>query len=421
MSSTPLHDPTLRAPSVAALAIAVAPALSACARTAEQARIEPTAIQVTLLGETGAEEAPLAFSAETVSWTIQVQTLDKDGEPYPFEGDLSLRVRPGKLDQEQWISLSGGTWEGEVAFHSAFGPTRIWVSDEGDKDSGSGRAPSFATGVTEAIHYAFPTLAEMNRIDDHETNQLAGEFAELRVADRQVVVTAVGTAGFWVTDTMDPAGSYNSLFIYSFSKPSGIEPGSRLSLLTGGTQEYLATTQLNFPEYEAVEGETLPVPEPVEIEPDTACDENLMEALESSLVVARDLVIPADFVEGTEDYDDYIAYGQWPVDFQSGGCRMYVDSAVADPDFHPTEHAGENLAEVEGLLYEVWGKWILGALSGGDVGGGIEDDRQQADPSPHQGLRPLLRPPTPRPRPGTAPAAIRPSTADPAPAHDHAH
>lgn len=348
--------------------------LPACSTSTTTVRVEPTTIEVTVDGELGTPDAPLPFSGETVTRTITVRTLDKNGDPYAFEGDLSVRVRPGKLDQAQWISISGGEWSGDIAFHAAFGPTRIWISDEGDKDSESGRTPSFATGVTEALNYAFPTIAEMNDIDDHETNQLSGEFAELRIADRQVVVTELGTNGFWATDMADPPGSYNSVYVYTFSKPDGIWEGARLVELTGNNQEYLATTQLSFPVYSAEPDVTLDVPDPIEIPATSTCDNDLMEAMESSLVTVTGASIPSDFGPGSEDYEDYIEYGQWPLDLAGGGCGIYADSTIST-DFSPTDLAGQEIGEVTGLLREIWGKWIITARGDGDLGAGsgIED------------------------------------------------
>lgn len=385
------------------LVLSAASALAACSSTSDTVRVEPTIVQVVVDGEVGSPEAPLDFSGETITRSISVQTLDKDGQPYPFDGDLTVRVRPGKLDQEAWISVQDGQWQGEVAFHAAFGPTRIWVGDEGDKDSQSGRTPSYATGVTEAMHYAFPTIRQMNEIDDHETNQLSGEFAELRVADRQVVVTEIATAGFWVTDIADEPGTWNSLYIYSFSKPTGIWPGARLTTLTGNTQEYLATTQLSFPVYIAEEGVTLDVPEAFALTGSRTCDDNLMEGLESTLVTVTGASIPSDFVPGSSDWEDYLEYGQWPIELGDGGCRIYGDSTTA-VDFHPTDHVGEEIGDVSGLLREIWGKWIITARGEGDIGGGGFDDERQVDPHDRPTAPTTsIRQAPPRHKPGTEP------------------
>ncbi|MCB9778165.1 MAG: hypothetical protein H6742_06360 [Alphaproteobacteria bacterium] len=376
--------------------------LLGCTADPGRQRIEPTTIEVTVQGELGSPEEPLPFSPDTLTRTVEVQTLDIHGEPYPFDGDLVVRVRPGKLDQQQWVSVVDGVGTFDVAFHAAFGPTRIWVADEGDKDQDSGRVPGFATGVTDAIHYAFPTIREMNEIDDHETNHLSGEFAELRVSDRNVVVTQLGTNGFWVTDIDDEPGSWNSLYVYSFSKPDGIVEGSRLTILTGNTQEYLATTQISFPVYEPDEGVTLTLPEPVDLDTVDTCDNDVMEGLESGLVQAHDLTIPSDFGPGSEDYADYLDYGQWPLELSGTGCRIYADSNTI-PGFYPPDHAGESVDEITGLLKEIWGKWIVTARGEGDiVGEGFEEDRSTGVVRPHREVEPLLPlHALPRPKPGT--------------------
>lgn len=370
--------------------------LTACTSTGSFARIEPTSVQVEVQGELGSPEAPLEFPRLPISRTVSLQTLDRDGQPYDFNGDLSLRVRPGTLGQSSWVTVEGGQWTGEILFKGSYGPTRVWASDEGDKDSSSGRTPSFGTGVSEPLHFAFPTIREMNEVDDHETNNLAGEFAELRVADRNVVVVEVGTNGFWVTDLDDGSAAFNSLYVYSFSKPQGIVAGDRLLSLTGNTQEYLATTQVSFPIAEADPDRDLSIPDPVLITPSAACDDLLMEALESSLVRVEGARVPADFQAGSEDWTDYLEYGQWPIELEGGSCRIYADSSTV-PGFDPTGAAGQELGEVTGLLREIWGKWIIAARRDADIGGGgFEDDRR---PAPARGIRHAPA----RHRPGSAP------------------
>lgn len=383
-------------------------ALGACTDDAARQRVEPTFIEVAVQGDAGSEDAPLAFSAEPRTFTVTATTLDRNADPWPFEGDLSVRVRPGRIDgascdsylndathhEQCFVHLTDGTWTGEVSFEDAFGPTRIWLSDEGDKDASSDRQATFATGVTEPIWIEKPTLAEMQRTDDNDTNQLDGEYAELRVADREVVVTWLGTAGFWATDLSEPDGpaNYAHIFVYTFSKPEGLERGSRITLLQGVNQEYLATSQLSFPAYEA-EG-TLEVPDYAALDGDMVCDDATMEALESALVEAEGLTIPGTFgsSEQDEDYLDYIDYGQWPATFGDQGCTLYVDSSAID-GFDPTAHAGESLGVVRGVLSQVWGKWILVAND--------ESELSVGDPVAARAPEGLRRP---RPRPRVRPS-----------------
>lgn len=331
-------------------------ALLACTpKQIDADRVEPTFIYVTVLSEgLGDIDNPLPFSTEAAPLSVRVETLDVDGDPHPFNGDLSVKVRPGILEQEQWITVTDGVFEGDILLRNGFGPTRVWFSDEGDKDSTTGREPSFATGVTDPpLYYALPTLAEMNEIEDIESNQLAGEFAEIRTADRDVRVTAVGVNGYWITDMDDEPGSYNNLFVYTFSKPTDeTVVGARVTLLTGSNQEYLGSTQLSFPTYEIGEDELVEVPEPVLISASNCADLASLEGLESAIVRVENVSVPDNFTGSDEDYLDYVEYGQWPI----GDC-LYVDNNVTIPDFVPT--AGQDLAYVQGVLNQVFDKWIL--------------------------------------------------------------
>jgi hypothetical protein len=349
--------------------------LTACIERESIEQVEPTFIQVSIEGELGTEEAPLDFTAEARTMQLMVSTLSEDRALHPFEGDLKIRVRPGRLQQDAWVTLTDGQWSGEVSFEASFGPTRVWFSDEGDKQSSSERVPSYGTGVSEPIHIRFPTIAQMQQIDDHETNQLDGEFAELRIEDREVVITKVGTNGFWVTDLLDGPAAYGSLYVYSFSKPEGISEGDRLVQLTGNNQEYLATTQLSFPTYVSAEGESLEVPDAVDFDVGSNCDgwsisSDSAEALEASLVEVRGLQIPDDFCAdpdcSEDDYFDYIEYGQWPLE-SAEGCKIYVSSSTTIPDFDPLAFPGASVTLARGMLAEIWGKWILVARDSNDL------------------------------------------------------
>ncbi|MDP2311081.1 MAG: hypothetical protein Q8P18_33985 [Pseudomonadota bacterium] len=337
--------------------------LLACATPSPAARVEPSFIEVSLDGfSPGTREAPLAFSTAAFDVPITVRTLDVTGAPYPFEGDLKPKVRPGVLDSEPWISVSGGEWSGSVTIRNGFGPTRIWLTDEGDKDEDTEREASWGAGVTEAIWFGSPTIGEFQSTDDPETNQLAGEFATVRVADRQVVVTARSAAGFWVTDTADAPGAYNSVFIYTFSRPDdAYAVGARVTLLTGIDQEYLASTQLSFPTL-ATDGTTIAVPEAFEL---TSCGDDEMEGLESARVRVSDGEIASTFAEGSEEYADFLTYGQWPLTF--GSCTVYIESGTTAPDFDPSARAGQVIPRVEGMVKQIFDKWVLVVVDAEDI------------------------------------------------------
>ena len=355
-------------------------------------RIEPTFINVSLAGDLATPEAPLPFTVEPQAWTATVSTLDAEGDAYPFDGDLKVRIRPGRLDMDSWVTLTDGTWTGDVLMHAGFGPTRIWFGDEGDKNADSTREASWATGVSEPISYDLATIAEMQKCDDVDTNNLVGEFSELRVADRQVVVTALGTSGFWVTDLADPTGSYNSLFVYTFNEPRDVALGDQLIQLGGGNNEYLGATQLSWPTYQTAEGVSLTVPDPVPLTSTIACDDAAMEGLEAAVVEIVDGVIPSTFKEGDEDYDTWVEYGQWPITFADGACTIYVSSETTAPDFSPAAHVGETVS-VRGLVSQIWSAWIVQLRSEEDL------SLSAALPAPPRIPTSKVSPPRPRPNP----------------------
>lgn len=338
--------------------------LLACT-SATRDRVEPSFIEVKLAApeSAGTADATLAFSAVATSVGLSIATLDVQGQPYSFDGTLSLEVRPGRIADSNRITVEDGVWSGSMAFEAAFGPTRIWAKDEDVDDD---RVPSWSAGVSDPLWYSKPTIAEMQGTDNHETNQLAGEFAELRVEDRQVVVTAIDAAGFWVSDLIDAPGNYSGLYAYTFQKPAEeVVIGARLTLLTGQNQEYLAATQISFPTLEVADGETLVPPPAFELTDAVCGNDDEMEKLEGSLVVANAPTIPASFTTDSAAFIEFVDYGQWPLTV--GSCELYVESGATVPDYYPPDHAGETLTSVQGMLKEVYGKWIFIILGAGSI------------------------------------------------------
>jgi hypothetical protein len=336
---------------------------AACTEERARERVEPTFIEVTLGDvDAGTAEAPLPFTSEEAEIPLSVRTVDVNGEPYDFDGDLVVKVRPGDYDGDPWVTIEDGEWTGTIAIRNGFGPTRIWFTDEGDKDEDSPREASFAVGVSDPIHYAWPTISEIQTTDDTETNNLEREYARVRAEDREIVVTAREAAGLWVTDLADAPGSFNSFYVYTFSRPDEeLVEGARIVQLAGIDQEYLASTQLSYPTIET-DGTTLTVPDPFAL---TTCEELEMEGLEGTRVAVYDGQVPATFVEGSEEYLDFETYGQWPLAY--GDCTVYIDSGSTVPDFWAPDHVGETLPEVTGMLKQIFDEWVLVVTDEGDI------------------------------------------------------
>ena len=379
---------------------------------------EPTFIEVsgTLDGsasdDTGSgSDGVLDFSNEGRTIHVTGSTLDRASEAYAYDGWVEVTVRPGTIEsvlgatqttdawgEEHWfVQAVEGEVDTQVSISSSFGDTRVWLAAVGDLE-GSGDDASFATGVTESIPVQLPTIAQMQdvselEIDDPFTSSpMIGEFVTLRTEDREVVVTTLTTKGFWASDLGDAPGNYSGLFVYTFNKPEGVAVGDRLSLLGGGVQEYVGATQISFPLYEAMEGETLEPPPASVLSDETLCADDkpnneALEAFESSLVTVELGTIPADFKEtppGTDsdlDYAQFLEYGQWPIELP-GGCRIYVVSNTTAPGFDPVAQAGESIGPITGMLSYVRAgghKWMVLVRNPEDLG--LISDEDEDPPS----------------------------------------
>jgi len=300
----------------------------------------PLSIRVTFdegaADDIGAEEA-LPFSHDPMTFTVDVEVLDIDGSRMAsFDGDLGLRCRPGKIASPLVVSVASGIAEDvAVQIEGAYGPTRIWVEDSVREGA------AFATGVTPEIRFANPTLAEIQRPPDTATDYspLNKNHVEVRAEDRELIVTHVASDGFYVTDTSDPAGTYNSMYAFTFSRPRDVEAGDKLAALDGNVVEYLSFTELGYPSF-LVDSSGHDSPEPYLLTDTEICGgEAVMEPFESSLVRIEN--VATRFVDA-EDCTDYLEYSQWPVQLvldnpQCSLVEINVVSAYTVPGLRFTE------------------------------------------------------------------------------------
>ena len=315
----------------------------------------PSTLQVDLLeGDVGSDETPIAFGAPH-RYRFDVKALRADGSLYEdFEGRVHITVGPnGAVLSDAYVDFVGGqAVDVEVELERVHGDVQVWFEDVNPAGEGS-----YATGLSPTLHIAHPTIRNLQETDDIEANALEGDFVNLRAADRNLVVTDTTNNGFHVTDLDDDA--FNSLFVFTFSAPRGLEVGSRITYLDGTADEFLGLTELSFPAYKA-EGE-LAVPDPVLLDVTTINDELAMEALEASLVEARDLIVcPTDA--------DFDVYGQWTALLSpSGSCADAIDaitvvSTFTVPSFDPKASTGETVRRITGILRYVGPAnppWIL--------------------------------------------------------------
>ena len=368
--------------------LALCSGVVACSSTVSRPADNVAFLEVSVTSELpGTEEAPAEFVETDTLVSLSVRALDRNAEPISANGPLSVRIRPGRIvdpdgevesvaacpgstsgrpDAPYEVEMVDGEWSGDVTYRYTFGPTRVWLTDDQGNDD---REASYVTGVSDTLWYRKPTLSQMQKTDDPETNPLEREFVDVRAEDRELIVTALGAAGFWVTDTVDDPGNYAQLFVYTFNAPEEIVVGDRLSTLAGGNQEYLQSTQFSFPDYESAGDGSWDVPDAAVISDDVLCDDNEMEKYEGALLRAENVSIPSGFGSDTsnEDYADYLEYGQWPVEWADGDCTLYLYTATSIPDFLPTDWSGEPLDYVQGMATQVWDKWVLTVRGSDDL------------------------------------------------------
>ena len=269
-------------------------------------------------------EAPLPFSAVGLSFAVTAQAVGYDHQPSTtFDGCLTVHLTSGILESlspapgssscpTDTVPVSSGVGSATVVISRAYDQLRIWLSDEGT----AAEPGSFATGSTQAIHTQLPTVAQVQQSDStiespmqHSYVPFLGWNPALPEAERrQLIVTTITNDGMYITDMSDPPGSFNSMFVFSFSRPEGVQVGDRLSKLAGIVSEFLGFTELQFPTW-TVESSGNSVPEPTVLDPSMVCIGTQMEAWESSVVRVDNLLTDVAYPSDCLDYNEY---GQWP-------------------------------------------------------------------------------------------------------------
>jgi hypothetical protein len=224
----------------------------------------------------GSHDNPVTIN--TVSF--DVTALDENGNVFAQDMDIDVYVSFGgvktgttgtcgqsaitgqPLDN---VHLTAGVMLGKTLnLPKAFGPTSIWLE----------HPPSHAVGASPTIYFDNPLIAEVQTPPDPMAqnatfcSQFNNRFIIIDHAagGGQLVVTSVYSGAFAVTDTLDaanltPAGSFNSIYVYSFGKPpSYIVPGRVLKSFSGNYSKFVGFTELNFPLFDADFNAPLVVP-----------------------------------------------------------------------------------------------------------------------------------------------------------------
>jgi hypothetical protein len=286
--------------------------LCACVKTEAPSRSGPLFFEVEFTGSPeGLDPAnPAAFSTSAVDYPVRITAIGQDREPMDWDGEVTVKATPGVIESSETITVSAGQATATIAIALAFDELRIWVSDEGD-DATPG---SYASGVAPAIHLALPTVAELQTpLGSDDASPLIHNYVPVKAWSdpqdpRELIVTSVLNDGFYVTDRSQADGTFNSLFVFTFSRPDFVVPGARLGSLAGIVSEYIGYTEMQFPTYK-VESTGHFTGTPSVLDPAIVCDDDIMEGWEAAVVRIDNLV--ADFQQAAE-CEDYLAYGQWP-------------------------------------------------------------------------------------------------------------
>ena len=147
-------------------------------------RTEPTFIEVSMQGEvTNEESIPYSNTVRTI--TVQGNTLDRNAEPYSYDGWIEVTAKPGDVrgvtgaeafedawgDTHWYVKAEDGQVEVSVDLASAFGDTRVWLTAVGDPNT-PGAPGSMATGVTEAAPIAYPTIPDLQDVTHLDIDDL---------------------------------------------------------------------------------------------------------------------------------------------------------------------------------------------------------------------------------------------------------
>jgi hypothetical protein len=276
--------------------------------------------------------SPVPFSTDARAYDLRVSARGYDRQPMDWSGTLAVHASPGVLEGGRTVTVTGGVAQFTARLALGFGELNIWVSDE--------EGGSYAVGAAPPVYIEYPTVAQLQRpLGSDDESPLTHQYVTLRGFSgddpRELVVTTVTNDGFYVTDRSDPPGSFNSLFVFTFSRPDGgIQVGSRLADLSGIVSEFIGFTELQFPTFN-LESQGHDVGPAVLLDPSIVCDDDVMEGYEASVVRVED--VTSDF-QRASDCNNYEDFAQWPAALpgECGGnpSRITVVNANTVPSFN---------------------------------------------------------------------------------------
>ena len=255
--------------------------LAACVEEATPS--DPDALggfRVQIVDDNELGSVPYEFPSTFTPVSISVEALRAGGGlKDDYDGTLQVRVVPGEVDEStRFVRLENGRNDShEIQLRYSFGNTRIWVEEvgldqrnecrDGFDNDGNGRldfpgdpgcfaeddpsegGATYVTGVSNGIDFDLVDIrnVQFNPVDPAGVSPLLGE--EVVIERGELLVTNVTAFGFFVTDLEETEG-YDSIFLFNFSFPDGVELGDRVLWFSGGVDEFQQDTQLSFPSWE---------------------------------------------------------------------------------------------------------------------------------------------------------------------------
>ncbi|MCC6806743.1 MAG: hypothetical protein IT381_04925 [Deltaproteobacteria bacterium] len=257
-------------------------------------------------GVLGTKEQPIPYATNAAPFRIdlRVTAIGWDGNPDPgFSGRLLIDARPGVVFPNEFNVLDGvGTVS--VQLSNSYGETHIWLEDCGTRrvpmkkdctleerqaylpECLQGFSPgTLATGISPTIRFAQPSVTQVQVTSDNTTSPLislqgdrCASLADPRYVDitnltgqqlfnvpraqrmapvgniinvsaGEMIITAIDNEGFYLSDISPEATNtgFNSIFVFNFNYPEGLEVGDRLKSIQGVPAEFSGSTQLTNP------------------------------------------------------------------------------------------------------------------------------------------------------------------------------
>jgi len=155
-----------------------------------------------------------------------------------------------------------------------------------------------AFGTSSLIYFANPTVFD---VQSGTASPFLAKQVDLQASTpNHLVVTAVTNQGMYVADVGETRGS-NSIFVFTFSSPYGVQACDTLTRLSGNVSEFFGSTQLGTPGYtskwwiDPAKSGPCPIPDFKPIDGSISGLIDQMEALESALVSVKDPIIGTHF------------------------------------------------------------------------------------------------------------------------------